>query len=113
MYLLTKFLLTLRSELAAGGIVSSLVAMLQKDEVQGQVYAAGALTRMAADPNVQEQIVAAGAIPPLISIMKDNVGAAPTAAGACFLIKWHHLHSLVKAISVKTEAFQRIAVIYD
>ena len=59
--------------------------MLQNGEVQGQVYAAGALTRMAANPEapgVQEQIVAAGAIPHLISIMRDNVGAAPTAAGA-------------------------------
>ena len=64
--------------------MNSLVAMLQNGEVQGQVYAAGALTRMAANPDspgVQEQIVAAGAIPHLISIMKDNCGAAPTAAG--------------------------------
>lgn len=61
--------------------MKSLVAMLTNGEVQGQVYAAGALTRMAADPVTQEQIVAAGAIPHLITIMKDNVGAAPAAAG--------------------------------
>ena len=60
----------------------SLVAMLNDGEVQGQVYAASSLTKMAADPVVQDQIVAAGAIPHLVAIMRDNIGAAPTAAGA-------------------------------
>lgn len=90
------------SELAAGGIVTSLVAMLNNGEVQGQVYAAGALTRMAADPVIQEQIVAAGAIPHLIAIMKDNIGAAPTAAGLQPHLYLEMLYSETGHIAKKT-----------
>lgn len=55
--------------------------MLGKDDVQGQNYAATALTNIAADPTVQEQMVALGALPQLIAILRDNMGAGPAAAG--------------------------------
>lgn len=69
-------------DLAGAGIVESLVQMLNNGGVQGQVYAARALTNMASDPAVQDQMVALGAVPHFVGIMRDNVGAAPAAAGA-------------------------------
>lgn len=69
------------SEFQGGSIVNSLVEMLGKDDVQGQKYAATALTNIAADPAVQEQMVGLGAIPCLIAILRDNMGAGPAAAG--------------------------------
>ena len=62
-------------------MVNSLVEMLGKEDIQGQNYAANALTKIATDPHVQEQMVDLGALPRLIAILRDNMGAGPAAAG--------------------------------
>lgn len=56
--------------------------MLNNGGVSGQIYAARALMNMAADAAVQDQMVALGAVPHFVGIIRDNVGAAPAAAGA-------------------------------
>ena len=43
------------------GMVESLVDMLQTGALQGQVYAARALSNLAADPSARDRILSAGA----------------------------------------------------
>jgi hypothetical protein len=75
--------------------------MLNNGGVQGQIYAARALTNMAADPAVQDQIVSIGAVPHLVGIMRDNVGAAPAAAGKLL----PPAHTRARAIIAKIPVF--------
>ena len=74
-------------------MVNSLVEMLGKEDIQGQNYAANTLSKIATDTSVQEQMVTLGALPKLIAILRDNVGAGPAAAGALEKLSGQHRYA--------------------